>query len=80
MQNESVVFGQRERIGGQLVQRRIAELKWGLHIAALPLLAQDISDVVGAEGARRVGLGQGGGDGLGAVLANQREQFADLPR
>lgn len=80
MQNESVVLSKGKRIGGEFVQRRIAQPQWGLHLAPLLLLAQDIGDVVGAKSARGVGFGDGGGDRCGAIFTNQGKQFADLPR
>ena len=50
-----------------------------LHLAPRLLLAEDVGDVIGAEGARRMGLLHRSGDCLRAIVANQREQFADLP-
>jgi hypothetical protein len=80
MQDEGVVIGQRQRIGGQFVQLRILEAEWRLDIALHLLLAQDIGDVVGAECAGGMGLVQSGGDGFWAIFPNQREQFSDLTR
>ena len=73
-ENEGVVLGQRERIGGELVQRRIAELKRRLHLATLLLLTQDVSDIVGAERARRVSFGNGCDDSFRTIFADQPEE------
>jgi hypothetical protein len=71
--NESVVFGQRQRVGGQLVQRGIAQLERRLHIAPLLLLAEDVGDLIGSKGARGVCFGDRGSHGLRAILANEDE-------
>ena len=42
------------------------------------LLAEDVGDVIGAEGAGRMRLGDGAGHGVRAVLPHQFEQFGDL--
>ena len=78
MKNESVVLGERERIGGEFVQRGIFEPQRRLHVAALLLLAEDVGDVIGAESARGVRFGNRGRHGFGAVFANKREEFAHL--
>src|SRR5208283_3644298 len=80
MQDESVVVGQRQRIGGQFVELWVLQAKPGLHLALHLLLAKDIADVVGAERAGGMGFLQSGGDGFRPVLPNQFEQFPDLAR
>ena len=78
--NESVVFGQRERIGGEFVQCRIFQPEWRLNVAAHLLLAENVGDVIGAESACGMSFGEGGGDGFRAVFADEGEQFPDLAR
>ncbi len=46
LQNEGVVFGQRERVGNEIVDLRMAEANGRLHLAWRLLLAQDVGDVV----------------------------------
>ena len=78
MQEESVVVGQRQRIGGQFVELRVLETERRLQVTRPLLLAQDIGDVVGAESAGGMSFAQSGGDGFWSILPNQRQQFADL--
>ena len=73
MKNESVVFGQRERIGGELVEGRIAQAEGRLCFPAHLLLAENVGDVIGAEGAGRMRFGKRRGDGFGAILPDERE-------
>ena len=61
LKNEGVVVQQRQRVGHQLVQLGIAELQRGLRIARRELLAQEIGDVIGSEGAGGKGFLEGGG-------------------
>jgi len=79
MQDESVVFGQRKRIGGQLVESGIFQAQRWLNISAALLLAENVGNVIGAESASRVSLRQRLSDRIRAVVANESEQFADLP-
>jgi hypothetical protein len=44
------------------------------------LLAEDIGDVVGAEGASGIGFGDGAGHCLRSVLPDQLQQFVELTR
>ena len=78
MQDEGVVFSQRERVGGEVIQLRLAEANRRLHLARRLLLAQNVGDVVGAKGASRVSFLDRAGYGLGAVVANELEEFAHL--
>ena len=73
MQDESVVIGQRQRVGGQFVQLRIVESEWGLDRTLHLLLAKQIGDVIGAECAGGMGFVQSGGDRFWPILANQIE-------
>ena len=71
LQNESVVFSQRERVSGEFIQFRSAETNRRLHLAPPPLLEQNVSDVIGAKGACRVGLLNRAGDRFRTVVANE---------
>jgi len=51
-----------------------------LHLAPLLLLAEDVGDVIGAEGACGVRFGKRGRYRFGAVLPDQHEEFAYLAR
>ena len=73
MKNESVVLGERKRIGGEFVQRRISETQRRLHVAPLLLLAEDVGDVIGAESSCGMRFGECGGYCLGSVFTNQRK-------
>lgn len=73
MENETVVVQQRQGIGSQIIELRILEAQWGLHLAAHLLLTQEVGDVVGAECAGGVGFAESGSHCLGSIFANQRE-------
>ena len=73
MQNEGVVSRQRERVGSEVIQLRLAETNRRLHIAPRILLAQNVSDVIGAKGTCRVGLLNRTSDRFRAVVANEFE-------
>lgn len=73
MQNEGVVFGQRERVGSEIVEFRLAQANRRLHLARRLLLAQNVGDIVGPERARRLGLLDGGGYGFRTVVADHFE-------
>jgi hypothetical protein len=64
LQDECVVFGQRQRIGGQLIQGRIFQLQGRLNIPAGLLLTKDVGNVVRTKGAGGAGLLEGGYDGV----------------
>jgi len=76
--NESVVLGQRERIGDEFVQRRVSEADGRLHFAALLPLAKNVADVIGSESACGVGFRDGRGDRFRPIFTSEPEQFADL--
>jgi len=61
-----------------LVQFGIAELQRGLRIPWRELLPQQISHVIGSEGAGGKRLLQGGGHGFRAVLPDQLKKLGDL--
>ena len=69
-QNESVVLGQRKRIGGELVQCRIAQLQRRLDLAPLLLLTEDVGDVIGAESACRVCFRDRRGNSFRTIFAD----------
>ena len=78
LQNETVVGSQRERIGGEFIQLRLPEANRRLHVPRSLVLAQNVGDVIGAEGAGAMSFLDGGGDRLGTVVANQLEQLTNL--
>ena len=78
MKDESVVIGQRQRIGDQFVQLGVFEPQWRLDLAPQSLLAEDVGDVIGAERTRRVRFANSGGDCLRSIVTNQGEQFSHL--
>ena len=59
-------------------KQRIAQPKRWLRPAGRLLLAQDVGDIVGAEGAGRGGFFDGAGTSFGSVLPYQFQQFGDL--
>ena len=71
MQNEGVVSQQRQRVGGEFVQPRIAKAKRRLFAAWALLLPQNVGDVIGTESAGGGGLLDGAGHGVRTVLANE---------
>ena len=79
LQDEGVVSSQRERVGGQLIQLRLPEAHRRLHLTPGLLLAQNVGDVIGAEGASCVSFLHRAGDRFRTVVANEFEQFAHLP-
>src|SRR5665213_1270103 len=77
-ENEGVVSQQREGIGDECIEQRIAQTQRWLRAARRSLLAQDICDIVRAESAGGCGFFDGNGNVLRAILPNQFEQFGDL--
>jgi len=73
LQNEGVISSQREWVGGEVIQLRLAEANWRLHLASRILLAQNVSDVIGPKGACRVGLLNRAGDRFRAVITDEFE-------
>ena len=67
MQDESVVVGQRQRIGGQFIELWVLETKGRLHVAPHSLLTEKIGDVIGAKRAGSMGLGYRGRHGVGSI-------------
>jgi hypothetical protein len=80
LKNESIVGQQRQRIGRQFIQPRIAETKRRLRPARCLLLTEDVGDVVGAEGASSIGFGDGAGNCIRSILPDQFQQFVQLAR
>src|SRR5437868_13078466 len=67
-------------VGGQFVEPRILEPHGRLHRTRCTLLAEDVGDVVRAEGTRGGSFVDRQGDGLGSVLADQFVEFGNLAR
>jgi len=44
------------------------------------LLAEDVGDVIGAEGSRRMGFANSSDNRFRSIVTNQGEQFSHLPR
>ena len=61
-----------------MVQPGILEANGRLHISGRSLLAQDVGDVIGAEGACSGGLIDGLRDRLRTVVTDQIVEFGDL--
>lgn len=78
LQNEGVVGEQRQRIGDQFVQPRVAESEGRLFPARALLLPQNVGDVVGPKGARSGSFLYGARHCFGSVLPDQFEQFGNL--
>src|SRR5690242_15605219 len=71
IKNESNVGKQRQRIGDKYVQPRIEETKRWLRPPRRLLLAEDVGNVVGAEGASGIGFGDGAGHCIWSILPDQ---------
>ena len=80
MEDEGVISEQRQRIGGQFVQQRIAQTKWRLWAAWTLLLPKDVGDIVGAERTCRRSLFDRVSNRFGPVLADEFQQFGQLAR
>ena len=78
MEDEGVISEQRQRIGGQFVQQRIAQTKGRLRAAWTLLLPKDVGDIVGAEGTCRGSFFDRASHGFRSVLADEFEQFRQL--
>jgi len=63
-----------------LVEFRVLELEGWLGIARRLLLTEEVSHIIGPKGSGGVSFLKSGGDGLGAVIAEQVQQFGDLAR
>jgi len=73
LQDEGIVFGQRQGISDQFIQLRLAESERRLNFPAQLLLAKNVGDVIGTEGARRVSFLQGAGNCFPSIVTNQGE-------
>src|SRR5260370_30036765 len=78
LQNEGVVSQQRQRVGDEFIQPRIAEAKRRLFAAWALLLPQNVGDVIGAESAGGGGLLDGARHSGGTVLAAKVEHVRCL--
>ena len=78
MEDEGVVFKQRQRIGSEFVQQGITQNQRRLRATWGLLLPQDVGDIVGAESARRGSFFDRASHGFWPVLADEFEQFRQL--
>src|SRR5579884_208023 len=74
-EDKGIVVEKGERIGGELIQLRIAKPERRLRFTRRVHLAQEMGDVMGTEGASGEGLSQGRGDLFGTVSASDLQQF-----
>src|SRR6516165_1930632 len=77
-ENEGVVFQQRDGVGGQLVEQRIAQPQRWLGPSRRTLLAQDVGDVVGTESSGRGSFFDSASDVFRAILPHQFQKLRDL--
>ena len=54
------------------------EAKRGLDITPHSLLAEDVSNVIGAESARGMSFAESGSDCFRSIIPNESEEFSDL--
>src|SRR5438876_9432794 len=80
VKNEGVVFEQRQGVGGQVVQQRIAQTKRWLWPARTLLLPEDVGDVIGAERPSCGSFLNGSGYRLRHILSDQFQQSGKLSR
>ena len=69
--NETVVVEQGQGVGGQLVEQRILKAQWGLDLTAGLLLAEDVGDIVGTEGAGGMGFAESRCNRIRSLFASQ---------
>jgi hypothetical protein len=75
IEDEGVVVEQGQRIGGELIQLGIAEPERWLRFTRRLHLAQEMGDVVGAEGPGGESFLEGASDFAGVVSAEQVKEF-----
>src|SRR6266702_4600232 len=80
VKNEGVVLEQRQGVGGQVVQQRIAQTKRWMWPARTLLLPEDVGDVIGAERPSCGSFLNGSGYRLRPILSDQFQQFGKLSR
>ena len=73
MQDQSVVIGQGQGIGGQFVQLWVVKAERRLDGPLPLLLMQEIANVVGAESTGGMGLVHGRGHSFRPIFSNQIE-------
>ena len=61
-----------------MIEFRVFELEGRLGVTRRLLLTEEVGHIIGPEGSGGVSFLEGGGDGLGAVIAEQVQQFGDL--
>src|SRR5580693_371230 len=78
LEDEGVVFEQRQGICDEFVEQRIAQNQRWLWAAGRLLLAKDVGDIVGAERAGRCSFLDRASHRFGSILTNEFEQFRQL--
>ena len=78
MEDEGVIFEQRQGVCSEFVQQRIAQNQRRLWAPRRLLLAQDIGNVIGTEGAGGRSLFNSGRHGFGSILTDEFQQFCEL--
>jgi hypothetical protein len=78
IEDEGVVVEQGQRVGGELIQFWIAESERRLRFTWRLHLAQEMGDVIGAEGTGGESFLEGLSDFAGAVSAEQVKEFGKL--
>src|SRR5579872_4702978 len=66
-QDEGIVVEQGQRVGGELIQFRVAQLQGGLRLTGRGDLVQEMGHVIGAKSAGGESLLEGFGDLLGPI-------------
>ncbi len=69
LENKGVIFQQRDRVGDEFVEQRIAQPERWLRTAWRSLLTQDVGDVIGTESACDGGFLDSPGQILRTVLS-----------
>ena len=77
-QDEGIVIEQGQRVGGELIEFRIAQLQGWLRLTGRDDLMQEIGHVIGTESAGGESLLESFGNLLRAISAKQSEQFLKL--
>ena len=80
VEDEGVIFEQRQRIGGEFVEQRITQNQRRLRTAWTLLLPKNVGDIVSAESVSRGCFFNRVGNGFGSVLTDEFEQFSQLTR
>jgi hypothetical protein len=78
LQDESIVVKQGQRVSGELIEFRVAQLQRRLRLTGRGDLVQEISYVIGTKSAGGESFFEGGSDLLRAISAKQSEKFLKL--